>query len=62
MKKLIFLLLMTVVIAGIVSAGDVIAHPPGETTLEAELSSNSAADGCTVILGSAPEKTVDTYC
>lgn len=54
MKKLIFLLLMAVAMVGIISAWDAAAHPPGEITLEAELSSFSVAEGYAVILGSAP--------
>ena len=52
MKKLVFLLVMALIMAGFVSAFDVAAHPQCGITHEACLSSYCAAEGCSITLAS----------
>ena len=54
MKKIIFLLLMAVFLAGVVFANDAPVHPPGVLNLEAALFGDSA-DNFAVIPDTVPE-------
>jgi len=53
MKRIIFMLLMVVVFAGILSAQATATHPPWDFSHEAVISGCSAVCGCSVFLGTA---------
>jgi len=58
MKKLVFLLLLAVAMAGFVSAFDDAASPPGELSLETEIACVGAACGCPVLQVTAQAEAV----